>query len=237
MKLRKIAAAIVTAAIALSAAAFGAAAESTTIELDSEYAGNWGAGEYIPKEDLLAIGGDVKITLEIETIEPEGEKQFLVTPMDYKTPAWSRITNKCTSDTIVAKEDQFIVLVQGEKSVEFVVPRDVIEGLTEVDGEGGIGFQVCSVIVKSATLEPGTPEAEYRIIDEDNVIPYCFGEYQMPEAEEAAEAPAEAETASADTSAESTESDFPATGNAPIAAVVSVVITAGAVMALTRKRK
>ncbi|MGN1417082.1 MAG: hypothetical protein ACI4XF_09570 [Oscillospiraceae bacterium] len=233
MKLRKIAAAIATAAIALSVAAFGAAAESTTIELDSEYAGNWGAGAYIPKEDLLAIGGDVKITLDIETIEPEGEKQFLVTPMDYKTPAWSRITNKCTSDTIVAKEDQFIVLVQGEKSVEFVVPQDVIENLTEVDGEGGIGFQVCSVIVKSATLEPGTPEAQYRIIDEDNVIPYCFGEYQMPEAEETA---APAETESADTT-ESTESDFPATGNAPAAAIVSVVITAGAVMALTRKKK
>ncbi|MGN0607913.1 MAG: hypothetical protein ACI4J6_01805 [Oscillospiraceae bacterium] len=104
MKLRKIAAAIAAAAIALSVSAFNAFA-ATTIQLDSDYAGNWGAGAYIPKEDLEAIGGDVKITLSVETIDPTNEKQFLVTPMDYSAPGWPRITNQCTSDTIVAKED------------------------------------------------------------------------------------------------------------------------------------
>ena len=78
------------------------------------------------------------------------------------------------------------VLVEGEKTVEFVVPADVIEGLTDKDGECGIGFQVCNVIVKSAALEAGEPEKAARIKDNDNVIPYCFGEYEMPAEEESA---------------------------------------------------
>lgn len=225
MNFKKIVSSIIASAIAVSAMAVTAFA-ATTIQLDSDYAGNWGAGAYIPKEELEAIGGDVKVTLKVETIDPTNEKQFLVTPMDYQAPAWPRITNKCTSDTIVAKEDQFICLVQGEDTVEFVVPADVIAGLTLKDGEGGMGFQVCNVIVKSATLEPGTPEAQYRIIDEDNVIPYCFGEYEMPD---------ETAAPAADTTAEETAS--PSTGNASTAVIISFAAVAGAAALLSGKRK
>lgn len=237
MKLNKLAAAFVSAAMALSVSAVSAFAESTTIQLDSDYAGNWGAGAYIPKEDLEAVGGDVKITLDVETVEPGNEDQFLVTPMDYSTPAWSRITNQCTTESGIAKEDQFIVLVEGEKSVEFVVPADVIAGLTDKDGECGIGFQVCNVIVKSATLEPGSPENEFRIIDDDNVIPYCFGEYQMPDAEETADeeaAPASDEAPVTDAASDDT---FPATGNTSAAVITSVAALACLTAVMTRKKK
>ena len=227
MNFKKIVSAIAAAAISVSALAFTAFAE-TTIQLDSDYAGNWGAGAYIPKEELEAIGGDVKVTLKVETIEPTNEKQFLVTPMDYKAPSWPRITDRCTSDTIVAKKDQFICLVQGETSVEFVVPADVIAGLTVEDGEGGMGFQVCNVIVKSATLEPGTPEGQYRIIDEKNVIPYCFGEYEMPE---------ETAAPAADTDATVEETTSPTTGNTSAAVIVSFAAIAGVAALASRKRK
>lgn len=225
MNLKKIAAAFAAAAIAVTISAASVFAE-TTIQLDNDYAGNWGAGAYIPKDDLEAVGGDVKITLKVETITPTNEKQFLVTPMDYSAPGWPRITNKCTSDTGISKSDQFIVLVEGEKSVEFVVPADVIAGLTDKDGECGIGFQVCNVIVKSATLEAGTPEAEFRIIDDDNVIPYCFGEYEMPE---------ETEAPAADVSDGETTS--PTTGNTSSAVMISVASIAAIAAVMSRKRK
>lgn len=130
MNIKKAVSAFAAAMAAVTMFSVSAFAE-TTIRLDSEYAGNWGAGAYIPQDELEAIDGDVKVTLDVET-------------------------------------------------VEFVVPAYVIEGLTDKDGECGIGFQVCNVIVKSATLEAGEPEKAARIIDNDNVIPYCFGEYEMP---------------------------------------------------------
>ena len=211
-------AAAVTAVSMLAANAFAA----TTIQLDSEYAGNWGAGAFIPQSELEAIGGDVRVTLDVETVEPGNENQFLVTPMDYSAPSWPRITDKCTGDDLIAKSDQFIVLVQGETRVEFVVPQDVIEGLTDKDGECGIGFQVCNVIVKSATLEAGETEKPARIIDNDNVIPY-----EMPE-ETAEAAPAETEIA---------ETSSPQTGNNSAAVLVCITAAAGVTAFAARKRK
>lgn len=225
MNIKKAVSSLAAAAVALTMSAVSVFAE-TTIELDRDYAGNWGAGAFIPQDELEAIGGDVKITLDVETVEPGNEKQFLVTPMDYSAPGWPRITNKCTGDDLIVKEDQFIVLVQGEDTVEFVVPEDVIAGLTDKDGECGIGFQVCNVIVKSAKLEAGEPQKEARIIDDDNVIPYCFGEYEMPAANEAA-APA----------AEEAETTSPKTGNASAAALVCVTVMAGTAALTARKRK
>lgn len=148
--------------------------------------------------------------------------------MDFSAPGWPRITNKCTGNDLIAKGDQFIVLVEGEKAVEFVVPADVIESLTDKDGECGIGFQVCNVIVKSATLEAGEPEKAARIIDNDNVIPYCFGEYEMP-AEELSAAPA------ADNS-DDAETTSPKTGNTSASALVCVTAIAAAA-AFAAKRK
>lgn len=227
MNIKKAVSAFAAAMAAVTMFSVSAFAE-TTIRLDSEYAGNWGAGAYIPQDELEAIDGDVKVTLDVETFEPGNEKQFLVTPMDFSAPGWPRITNKCTGNDLIAKGDQFIVLVEGEKAVEFVVPADVIESLTDKDGECGIGFQVCNVIVKSAKLEAGEPEKAARIIDNDNVIPYCFGEYEMP-AEELSAAPA------ADNS-DDAETTSPKTGNTSASALVCVTAIAAAA-AFAAKRK
>ena len=226
MNIKKAVSVIAAAVTAVSMLAVNALA-ATTIQLDSEYAGNWGAGAFIPQSELEAIGGDVRVTLDVETVEPGNENQFLVTPMDYSAPSWPRITDKCTGDDLIAKSDQFIVLVQGETRVEFVVPQDVIAGLTDKNGECGIGFQVCNVIVKSATLEQGETEKPARIIDNDNVIPYCFGEYEMPEET--------AEAASAEAEIEETSS--PSTGNSSAAILVCITAAAGVTAFAARKRK
>lgn len=228
MNFKKITAAFLSAAAAVTMCAISVSAE--TIDLDLDYAGNWGAGNYIPKEDLEAIGGDVKITLNIETIEPQGEDQFLVTPMDYSATSWPRILDQCTSDTVIAKEDQFICLVQGEKTVEFVVPQDTIANLTEKDGVGGIGFQVCNVIVKSAEIEAGTPEKAYDIIDEsnDNVIHYGLGELSREDVvkkSDAASPEADNQTAT------------PTTGNTSVCIIISVMTVSIAAAIACRKSK
>ena len=72
----------------------------------------------------------------------------------------------------------------------------------------------------------GTPEAQYRIIDEDNVIPYCFGEYEMPD---------ETAAPAADTTASETTS--PTTGNTSTAVIISFAAVAGAAALLSGKRK
>lgn len=221
MNLKKIVAAIAAAAMAVTMTAVTAFA--ATVELDTDYVGAWGAGKCIPKADLVAIGGDVKVTLTVETKKPLLEDQYLVAPMDYDN-SWTRITAKCTSDTMVAKADEFVVLKEGETTVEFVVPADVVNSL----GDSGIGFQVQNVIVKSANIEAGSAQGAYTIIEEANVIDYCNGRFELAGA---AEAPAETtEAPAADTTTESA-----ATGNAPVAAIAVVMALAGAAAVASKK--
>lgn len=218
MNLKKIVAAIAAAAVAVTMTAVSAFA--ATVELDAEYPGAWGAGKCIPKADLVAIGGDVKVTLTVETKKPLIEDQYLVAPMDYDN-SWTRITAKCTSDTMVAKADEFVVLKEGETTVEFVVPADVVNSL----GDSGIGFQVQNVIVKSANIEAGSAQGAVTIIDEANVIDYCNGRFELGGA---AEAPA------ADAAPEAS-TEAPATGNAPVAAIAVVMALAGAAAVASKK--
>lgn len=218
MNFKKIVAAIAAAAVAVTMTAVSAFA--ATVELDAEYPGSWQAGKCIPKADLVAIGGDVKVTLTIETQKPLIEDQFLVAPMDYDN-SWTRITAKLTSDTMVAKADEFGVVKDGETTVEFVVPADVVNSL----GDSGIGFQVQNVIVKSAEIEAGTAQGAVTIIDEANVIDYCNGRFELGGA---AEAPA------ADAAPEAS-TEAPATGNAPVAAIAVVMALAGAAAVASKK--
>lgn len=195
MKLKKILAGFVAAAMAVTTMAVSAFA--STVALDSEYVGSWGAGLCIPKTELEAIGGDVKVTLDIETRNlANTADQFLLAPMDYDN-SWTRVTDQLTSDTMVAKADGFVVVKEGQTSVEFVITAATISSL----GDSGLGFQVQNVIVKSANLEAGSPEGAYTIIEEADVYDYCF-----TPAEEAA--PAEEETeAPAEEAAEETEAE------------------------------
>ncbi|MDD6991958.1 MAG: hypothetical protein PUI48_09050 [Oscillospiraceae bacterium] len=185
MKLKKILAGFVAAAMAVTTMAVSAFA--STVTLDSEYVGSWGAGLCIPKTELEAIGSDVKVTLDIETRNlANTADQFLLAPMDYDN-SWTRVTDQLTSDTMVAKPDGFVVVKEGQTSVEFVITADTIASL----GDSGLGFQVQNVIVKSANLEAGSPEGAYTIIEEADVKDYCFTPAEDTAAAEETEAPAE----------------------------------------------
>lgn len=193
MNMKKLMAAFTAAAMAVTMSAVSAFA--ATVTLDDGYVGSWGAGACIPKTELEAIGGDVKVTLDIETKNlANTADQFLLAPMDYDN-SWTRVTDQLTSDTMVAKADGFIVVKENQTSVEFVITADTISTL----GDSGLGFQVQNVIVKSANLEAGAPEAAYTIIDEDKVYDYCFGTDEAAAEDEAATeeeaAPAEDEAA------------------------------------------
>lgn len=219
MKIQKMLAGFVAAAMAVTTMAVSAFA--STVTLDSEYVGSWGAGLCIPKTELEAIGSDVKVTLDIETRNlANTADQFLLAPMDYDN-SWTRVTDQLTSDTMVAKADGFVVVKEGQTSVEFVIPATTIATL----GDSGLGFQVQNVIVKSANLEAGSPEAAYTIIEEDAVKDYCFSALEDTAAEtEAAEEETEAaveETADEET-AEEVEEDVAVEETSDDAAVEEV---------------
>lgn len=249
MNFKKIAAAFTAAAMAVTMAA--ASAFAATIEMDSEYVGAWGAGKCIPKTELEAIGGDVKVTLDIQTRNLAGTAdQFLLAPMDYDN-SWTRVTDQLTTTSESAKADGFIVINENATSCEFVITADTIASL----GDSGLGFQVQNVIIKSAELEAGSPESPFNIIDESEVQDYCFGDgaaaEETPAEEEEAPAEAEeaeetveaapAETEAAAPAVEAPVADTPATvpaatGNTSAAAVAVVMVAAGAA-ALVSKRK
>lgn len=201
MKIQKMLAGFVAAAMAVTTMAVSAFA--STVTLDSEYVGSWGAGLCIPKTELEAIGSDVKVTLDIETRNlANTADQFLLAPMDYDN-SWTRVTDQLTSDTMVAKADGFVVVKEGQTSVEFVIPATTIATL----GDSGLGFQVQNVIVKSANLEAGSPEAAYTIIEEDAVKDYCFSALEDTAAETEAAAEEETEAAVEETADEAVEED------------------------------
>lgn len=261
MNMKKLMAAFTAAAMAVTMSAVSAFA--ATVTLDDGYVGAWGAGACIPKTELEAIGGDVKVTLDIETKNlANTADQFLLAPMDYDN-SWTRVTDQLTSDTMVAKADGFIVVKENQTSVEFVITADTISTL----GDSGLGFQVQNVIVKSANLEAGAPEAAYTIIDEDKIYDYCFGTDEAAAEDEAAPAEDEAaadeateevvEDAAADetvaddaaveevteAAAEVTEAPAADTTTAPAAtgntaaATIAVVMVAAGAAALISKRK
>ena len=218
MKIKKILAAVAAAAMAISMVAINAFA--TTIELDSEYPGAWASSKNIPKSELEAIGGDVKVVLTVEVKEPLiGEHNHLAKPMDVN---WNQVTDRLTSDTMIAKADGFMVFAEGQTSVDFVIPADLI---AELD-DNGLAFQVSDVIIKSAelTLADG-PAAEIRRVDESQSAEIMTGKSYEEVTGGAAPAP------------EAGSSDAPATGNVPVAAVASVMAVAGVAAVASRKRK
>lgn len=201
MKIKKMLAGFVAAAMAVTTMAVSAFA--STVTLDSEYVGSWGAGLCIPKTELEAIGSDVKVTLDIETRNlANTADQFLLAPMDYDN-SWTRVTDQLTSDTMVAKADGFVVVKEGQTSVEFVITADTIASL----GDSGLGFQVQNVIVKSANLEAGSPEGAYTIIEEADVKDYCFTPAEDTAAAEETEEAAEETEAVEETAEEAEETE------------------------------
>ena len=244
MKLKKVIAAIAAAAMAVSMVAVNAFA--ATVTLDSEYPGGWGASKTIPKSEFEAIGGDVKVVLTVETKEPLiGEHNHLAKPMNICV-SWDAITDGLTSDTAIRKSDGFIVIADGQTSVEFVVPESVwseFKGYDDEDADGnaGLAFQVNDVIIKSAELSAGTTQGDFMVVAEEDAKQVMDGAITR----EASAAPAATNDDVATTDAAATN-DAPAadstttstaTGNVPAVVMLSVMAVAGAAAVATKKRK
>lgn len=237
MNLKKLTAAFTAAAMAVTMAAVSVFAE--TKEIDSEYPGAWtSTGKGITKEELQAVGGDVKITLHIETRNlANTADQFLVNPINYDNSWASQTIEFCTSDTITAKTDGWICVRETDTELEFVYSAAGIDGL----GDSGLCFSVQNVIVKSLDYELADgPEGEINFVSDAEGKEYCFSSAdEAPAAEEAVadEAPAEEATADAAPAADTASTAPAATGNTAASAVAAVMIAAGAMAVASKKRK
>ena len=200
MKLKKMLAGFVAAAMAVTTMAVSAFA--TNVAMDAEYPGAWGCSAAIPKADLEAIGGDVKVTLNV-TPKVLVKDQAVLKPITVGD-SWIPVETGLTSNTEVRKPDGFIVIKKSATTVSFVIDTDAIASLTD----NGLQFQVYNVTINSADLEAGSPEADFRPIDdkfakdytnEDKTYEELYPDSEVAEeeapAEEAAEEEAPAEEA------------------------------------------
>lgn len=226
MKLNKIIAAFAAAAVA--AATMAVSAFAVNIPMDTENGGAWALTKTsIPKADLEAIGGDVKITLNIEIYDPYGlADQFLLNPIDV-ADSWISQTDKITSDSITAKNDGWICVNKNATTVEFVMAASDIAALAD----GGLYFQTQNVTVLSADIEAGSPQGELTRVDDEAGKEYCFADLS------ASSADAPAADASADAPASDSATTSSGTGNTASAVIVSVMAVAGAAALASRKRK
>ncbi|MBQ3160993.1 MAG: hypothetical protein IJC04_02575 [Oscillospiraceae bacterium] len=220
MKLKKIVAAIAAAAMAVTMTAVNTFALSI-----GEYPGDWGATGVIPKAEFAAIGGDVKVTLDVEHKAPlVGDINALLKPMNICV-SWDQLTwTGLTSDTAYAKGDGFIVVPKDCTTIEFVVPESVWSTFVDYEGgeseQAGMAFQVCHVNIKNVTLSAGAPEGEFKQVSEEESADLMKNGAPAAEA-----APA------ADSTTTSTE-----TGNAPVAAMAVVMALAGTAAVVAKKR-
>lgn len=247
---KKILCTIAAAAAAVSMMAVNVFA--ATVTLDSEYPGNWKAGKCIPKADLEALGGDVKIVLTVEIKEPlVGEHLHHLRPINHDAD-WVGFTDQLQSDTVMAKDDDGnFVLADGQTSVEFIIPTDVISTLAD----GGLGFMVSNVIVKSADItKADAPQSAIKRITSEEAEKLTVNEYGVESAEADAApadddaddadepaAPAETAASAAEPAAPAAEpvavTASPATGNTSVMAIAAVMAVAGAAAIASKKRK
>ncbi len=249
MNFKKIIASVAAAAVAVSTLAVSAFA--ATVTLNSEYTGGWSQSALIPKSEFEAIGGDVKVVLEVERHDPlVGDGNYLLKAMN-AAESWDEITSQFTSDTAIRKGDGFIVVGKDVTSVEFVVPEATWQSFhgyindgVEDETSSGLSFQVNDVIIKSAELSAGSAEGEFTVVDEAMSAEIMKnGVSALGEtADEAA-----ADDTAADTTDDAAAADAPAadtaattataTGNTSAAVIVAVMAAAGAAAIAAKKRK
>ncbi len=241
MNFKKIIASVAAAAVAVSTLAVSAFA--ATVTLNSEYTGGWSQSALIPKSEFEAIGGDVKVVLEVERHDPlVGDGNYLLKPMN-AAESWDAITDQLSSDTAIRKGDGFIVVGKDVTSVEFVVPEATWQSFhgyindgVEDETSSGLSFQVNDVIIKSAELSAGSPEGEFTVVDEATSADIMKN--GVPAADTAATDDAAADTTTEDApAADTAATTATATGNTSAAVIVSVMAVAGAAAIAAKKRK
>ena len=241
MKFKKIIASVAAAAVAVSTLAVSAFA--ATVTLNSEYTGGWSQSALIPKSEFEAIGGDVKVVLEVERHDPlVGDGNYLLKAMN-AAESWDEITSQFTSDTAIRKGDGFIVVGKDVTSVEFVVPEATWQSFhgyindgVEDETTSGLSFQVNDVIIKSAELSAGSPEGEFTVVDEATSADIMKN--GVPAADTAATDDAAADTTTEEApAADTAATTATATGNTSAVVIVSVMAVAGAAAIAAKKRK
>ena len=130
------------------------------IQLDSEYRGAWQRSSPIPKEELEAFNGDVRVTLTIEAVKVDKEPNDSE-PAEYWVHLAAR--RNANDDPAYIKPDYLApmswseykdVYWLGENAVPdkftFVITTEEIEKL---DSDTGLVFSARNLIAKSAVLE------------------------------------------------------------------------------------
>ena len=241
MNFKKIIASVAAAAVAVSTLAVSAFA--ATVTLNSEYTGGWSQSALIPKSEFEAIGGDVKVVLEVERHDPlVGDGNYLLKPMN-AAESWDAITDQLTSDTAIRKGDGFIVVGKDVTSVEFVVPEATWQSFhgyindgVEDETSSGLSFQVNDVIIKSAELSAGSAEGDFTVVDEATSADIMKNGVPADTAADTT-ADAAADTTEDAPAADTAATTATATGNTSAAVIVAVMAAAGAAAIAAKKRK
>ncbi|MBR4224898.1 MAG: hypothetical protein IKR73_08820 [Oscillospiraceae bacterium] len=259
MVLKKFAAAFAAAALTASVFAVSAAAETITLGTVDEYPGDWSnVGFGITKEQLQAVGGDIKITLHVEIYDKFGlADQYLVNPVDYDNGWISQSSEEFnylnpgtfTADDLTVKSDGWICVNKDDTELTFVYSKDAIDAL----GDTGLCFSLKSCMVTSVDYELAESKmGDIPYCTDQEGKDYCFSDKAAAPAEEAVveEAPAEEaapaeEEAPVEEAAPAVEEAAPAavpatsntpTGNTSTLAVIGVMALAAVVGAVTRKK-
>ncbi len=117
------------------------------IKFSGLYPGDWERSEFISKKHLQSIGGDVKITLNIEAglYGNKSEAYYKIKPQSENFED----INVSAFNYAPGSDLWYDFYTKGSKTFVFTISEDEIEKL----GSRGLGFQVHNVIITSAVLE------------------------------------------------------------------------------------
>ncbi len=136
----------ITTTTAATTQTTAAAAKPLKVKLDSEYTEDWNSTQNsIKKADFEKIGGDVKVTLEIEIVTDD---YALLLPIDTENH-WEKITGINFIECEEVQFDDYVKINLENPVCVFIVPEKVIKDMKD----RGMDFQVHGLIIKSALLE------------------------------------------------------------------------------------
>lgn len=117
------------------------------VEFSGEYPGDWQQSEFISVSDLQDIGGDVRITLDIEadTFGNKDEEYYLLRPVNEN---WEPVEVSAV-DLSPNDEMWYELLEKGQRQLVFTISKEEIAALTKK----GLSFQLHNIIITSAALE------------------------------------------------------------------------------------
>ncbi len=145
-------------AVITGGASAPAASTSTTVAVDDDYVGDWGAITAIPASEFAGKTGNVTITYKFEL--ESGYDYYLIAPIDYAD--WLKLTDNYTDltpksaadegDLYHLQSDGFIVIDDlTNDTLTFTIDAAAVEKI--VNGGVGLSAQVYGVIVYEAEVQ------------------------------------------------------------------------------------